>query len=235
MSAHHLIRRDAAAVAALGIGIAWIAGADAAPRGRQPDAAHGSVIAAQGTAAGAPACALCHGFDGSSDGSGAFPRIAGQAAEYLASQMRDYASSVRANAVMTPVSKALSPEDVADVAAFYAGVNGAFLPLPNPDPTLIKRGEQLATLGDDAKNIPACNNCHGPGGAGEPPLIPYLGGQYAHYTAFQLQMWQRGFRKNSAALMGDVAGLLDDRDIAATAAYFQQIRSSAGSLAQQKD
>jgi cytochrome c553 len=32
----------------------------------------------QGTTAGAPACAQCHGFDGISDGTGAFPRIAGQ-------------------------------------------------------------------------------------------------------------------------------------------------------------
>jgi hypothetical protein len=30
---------------------------------------------------------------------------------------------------------------------------------------------------------------HGVRGAGEPRTIPYLGGQYAHYTAGQLQAW----------------------------------------------
>jgi len=44
----------------------------------EPDIQHGAVIAAQGTAAGAPACAQCHAYNGVSDASGAFPRIAGQ-------------------------------------------------------------------------------------------------------------------------------------------------------------
>jgi quinohemoprotein ethanol dehydrogenase len=48
----------------------------------QPDPNRGAVIAAQGTATGAPGCALCHAFNGVSDGSGAFPRIAGQSAYY---------------------------------------------------------------------------------------------------------------------------------------------------------
>ena len=43
--------------------------------GRQPDAKHGAVIVAQGTAAGAPPCAQCHAFNGVSDASGAFPRL----------------------------------------------------------------------------------------------------------------------------------------------------------------
>jgi cytochrome c553 len=51
-----------------------------------PDVNRGAVIVAQGTAAGAPGCARCHAFNGVSDGSGAFPRIAGQSAYYLAKQ-----------------------------------------------------------------------------------------------------------------------------------------------------
>jgi cytochrome c553 len=202
---------------------------------RQPDAKHGAVIAAQGTAAGVPACAQCHAFNGSSDGSGAFPRLAGQPAFYLAKQMQDFASGVRANAVMTPISKSLSPEDVADVAEYYASVDGPFLPLAGADPLLLKRGEQLAVIGDAARGLQSCNNCHGPGGAGEPPAIPYLAGQYAHYTAFELTMWQRGFRKSSPQAMAEVAKRLNDEDIAAVAAYFQQLRASPSATAQQKE
>jgi len=84
--------------------------------GRQPDARHGAVIVAQGTTAGAPPCAQCHAFNGVSDASGAFPRLAGQSAHYLAGQLRDFASGVRASALMSPIARALSPDDVADVA-----------------------------------------------------------------------------------------------------------------------
>src|SRR5215510_4405774 len=66
---------------------------------RPVDANRGAVIAAQG-AAGGPACAACHGFDGISDTTGAFPRIDGQSASYLGQQMRDFASSDRMNAIM---------------------------------------------------------------------------------------------------------------------------------------
>jgi cytochrome c553 len=194
--------------------------------GYQPDAARGAIIAAQGAAAGVPACAQCHAYNGASDGSGAFPRIAGQSASYLAKELRDFASGVRANAVMTPIAKALSPEDVLDVVAYYANVNAPFLPLANADPTLVKRGEQLATIGDAAKDLQSCDNCHGPGGAGEPPAIPYLAGQYQHYIAFQLTMWQRGYRKNSPETMASIAKRLDAQEIAAVAAYYQQVDAS---------
>jgi cytochrome c553 len=92
------------------------------------DANRGAVIAAQGVA-GTPACAQCHGFRGASDGTGAFPRIDGQSAEYLEQQMRDFAASERQDALMSPIAKALSAADIADVAAYYAGSSREFLPL----------------------------------------------------------------------------------------------------------
>jgi cytochrome c553 len=192
--------------------------------GRQPDAKHGAMIVAQGTVAGAPPCAQCHAFNGVSDSSGAFPRLAGQSAFYLAGQLRDFASGVRANALMSPIAKALSPDDIADVAAYFAGIHAPFLPLKAPTAALIKRGEDLARSGGSERLH--CDNCHGPGGSGEPPVIPYLAGQYAHYLVFTLQMWQEGFRKNSPDAMEVIAKKLDDQEIAAVAAYYQQVNSS---------
>jgi cytochrome c553 len=218
----------------VGIGIMWCAHAVAAADAHQPDVSRGAAVAAKGVA-GVPACAGCHAQNGASDGSGAFPRIAGQSAYYLAKQLRDYASGVRANAVMTPIAKALSSEDTADVAAYYASVNAPFPPLKNAQPMLVKRGEQLANVGDAAKDLQSCNSCHGPGGAGEPPAIPYLGGQYASYIASQLTMWKRGFRKNSPDAMADVAKRLNDQETAAVAAYFQQINASAPAATQPKE
>jgi cytochrome c553 len=194
--------------------------------GRQPNAKHGAVIAAQGTAAGAPPCAQCHAFNGVSDASGAFPRLAGQSAYYLAEQLRDFASGVRASAIMSPIAKALSPDDVADMAAYYGSVNAPFLPLKAADAALVKRGEELAKVGSAERRIQNCDNCHGPDGAGEPPAIPYLAGQYAHYIALTLQIWRQGFRKNSPDAMGVIANKLDDQEIAAVAAYYQQVQST---------
>src|SRR6202007_997884 len=90
-----------------------------------------------------------------------------------------------------------------------------FLPLPKPDAALVKAGQQLAKVGNAARSIQACDNCHGPEGIGEPPAIPYLAGQYAPYIALELRMWQRGFRKSIPEAMGGVAKLLDDQEIAA--------------------
>jgi cytochrome c553 len=195
-------------------------------RSHPADAKHGAIIVAQGTAAGAPPCAQCHAFNGVSDASGAFPRLAGQSAYYLAKQLRDFASGERASAIMSPIAKALSPDDVADVAAYFASVNAPFLPLKAADAARVKRGEELAKVGSVERRIQNCDNCHGPEGAGEPPAIPYIAGQYAHYIAFTLQMWQQGFRKNSLNTMGVIAKKLDDQEIAAVAAYYQQVRST---------
>jgi len=224
MSGGRAIQGGLAIATIAAIGFTWDACIAADSGVRQPDVARGEVIAAQGVDPGVPACAQCHAFNGSSDGSGAFPRIAGQPAYYLAKQLRDFASGVRVNAVMTPIAKSLLPSDVANVAAYYASVDGPYLPLTSPDPTLVHRGEQLAKIGDAAKNLQSCDNCHGPGGAGEPPTIPYLAGQYAHYIALELKMWRAGFRKSSPEAMAEIAKKLDNQDIEAVAAYFQQVR-----------
>ena len=193
-------------------------------RSHQADPEHGRVIVEQGTVGGAPGCAGCHALNGSSDGSGAFPRIAGQSAYYLGKQMRAFASDLRTNAIMSPIAKALSASDIGDVAAYYAGLDPPFPPLPQPAPALVLDGEQLATAGDSTKGISACENCHGPRGAGDSPAIPYLAGQYAHYVASELQMWRRGYRKNSSDIMLVIAGKLDDHEIESLAAYYQQLR-----------
>jgi cytochrome c553 len=192
---------------------------------RRPDAMHGAVIVAQGTATGATPCAQCHAFSGASDGSGAFPRIAGQSAYYLAAQLHDFASGVRVNAIMAPIAKALSLDDVADVSAYYSRIDAPLPPLKAPDSALVKQGEELAKLGDAARGIQSCNRCHGPSGVGESPAIPYLEGQYAHYIAFTLRMWQQGYRNSSPDAMKVMAEKLNERETTAVADYYQQARS----------
>jgi cytochrome c553 len=226
---HRLATGATAALGALGF-IGIVAQAQTRESGQ---IARGAVIVAQGTVTGAPPCAECHAFNGVSDASGAFPRVAGQSAYYLTEQLRDFASGVRFNPLMTPIAKALTADDIADVAAYFAGLDAPFLPLQKPDEALVKVGERLAKAGNESRRIQACNNCHGPDGAGEPPALPYLAGQYAPYIALELRMWQRGYRKNSPDGMAVVSRALDDREIAAVAAYYQQVRGTGALPASQ--
>jgi len=108
----------------------------------------------------------------------------------------------------------------------FRRLNAPFLPLKASDAALVKHGQELAKVGGAERRIQNCDNCHGPAGAGEPPTIPYLAGQYAHYIAFTLQMWRQGFRKNSLNTMGVIANKLDDQEITAVAAYYQQVQST---------
>jgi cytochrome c553 len=54
-----------------------------------------------------------------------------------------------------------------------------------------------------------------------------LPGQYAHYTAFTLRMWQQGYRNSSPDAMEVMAKKLDAQETAAVAAYYQQVRSQS--------
>src|SRR5262249_18009751 len=137
-------------------------------------------------------------FDGAADGSGAFPKLSGISAYYLAKQLRDFASGSRADAIMSAIARKMKPEDIMDVSEYYAVVRGTPTPVPPATPDLLALGTRLATIGDQEKEIQACESCHGPQGRGESPAIPPLAGQYAHYIAFQMQMWQKGYRKNDA-------------------------------------
>jgi len=87
---------------------------------------HGAVIVAQGTR-------LALRPAPSATPSMAFLMLAarfpagGQSAYYLAAQLRDFASGVRASPIMSGIAKALSPDDIADVTAYFAGIKAPFL------------------------------------------------------------------------------------------------------------
>lgn len=190
----------------------------------KPDAQRGAAIVASGTDYGVVACARCHAFDGTADGSGAFPKLSGIPAYYLGKQLRDFASGSRADAIMSAIARKMSPEDIANVSEYYSSVHGTPTPAPAATPDLMALGTRLATMGDQEKEIQACESCHGPQGRGESPAIPPLAGQYAHYIAFQMQMWQRGYRKNDAnQQMANIARRLSPQDIQAVGLYFERL------------
>ncbi len=185
----------------------------------------GAQIVAQGTKNGAVACARCHGFDGAADGSGAFPRLDGQSPEYLANQLLAYTSGDRKNALMEPIARGLNDAEIKAVAQYYATARATSFAPGFQSSQLLARGEQLAKAGDLNVRVEACESCHGPNGRGMPPAMPYIAGQYSHYIKLPFQMYRQGYRKT--AQMGDPARNLRDQDVAAVAAYFEQVSRSA--------
>jgi cytochrome c553 len=142
----------------------------------------------------------------------------------MAKELRDFASGTRADAIMSAIARKMRPEDVNDVSEYYSSRHAISTPAPVAAPNLLTLGTQLATVGDEEKHIQACEGCHGPQGRGEAPAIPPLAVQYAHYIVFQMQMWQKGYRKNDAnQQMANIASRLSPKEVEAIGLYFERL------------
>jgi cytochrome c553 len=74
---------------------------------------------AAGAAKAKEVCAACHGMDGNSP-TPDYPKIGGQHEDYLAKALRDYKSGARKNPIMAGFAGALAPQDIRNLAAYYA-------------------------------------------------------------------------------------------------------------------
>ncbi|AHM05095.1 Cytochrome c4 [Roseibacterium elongatum DSM 19469] len=188
----------------------------------------GRLVAMGGSQAGGSgmACIACHGVEGEGDGSGAFPRLAGQSGWYLYKQLIDYASGARPNDVMSSVAERLTEHEMEAVSAYYAAIDAPYAPVMGDiDPGMLQWGGQLGAVGSAERGIPACVNCHGPSGTGMPPSVPYLAGQYANYMTHQLQLWADGVRDNDAMnVMSAIADKMTEEDMRAVSEYYARVR-----------
>ncbi len=185
-------------------------------------------------------CAACHGPDGNSPAP-SFPKIAGLGEAYLLKQLEDIqawdnasgeakATTGRSVPEMTGMLKGLSEQDLADIAAFYAGQS---LQLSGSQEQQVRvnagvmvdglaLGEQVYRAGNHETGVPACTGCHSPTGQGNAPAAyPRLGGQYATYVEKQLKAFRAGERVNDGdnMTMRLVAKNMSDAEISAVANY----------------
>ncbi|MGA9836218.1 MAG: c-type cytochrome, partial [Gemmatimonadaceae bacterium] len=184
-----------------------------------------------------PPCVSCHGPQLMGLAAMASPRLAGQDSAYVLAQLDAYVSGARNDAVMHPVASLLSPAARAAVAAYVSRLPVArVVPASASGDTMpgganLRLGEILATRGRWATGLPACDQCHGPGGVGVGAAVPPLAGQPWIYLSNQLHAYQQGTRPpGPLSLMSAIAGRLTDADIAAVAAYYPT-RSPAPGLA----
>ena len=188
--------------------------------------ADGAAIALHGNAQGAPACATCHGAAGEGTAASGYPRLAGLGAEYLAAQLDAFANGQRNNPVMAAVARALTSDDRAAVALYYAALAAPTVKAGG-GPGANSPGALLFDEGRWPQGLPACSQCHGPGGDGVGTTFPALTGQSALYLENQLHAWQKGARPpGPLALMSVVASKLSDSDIKDLASYISALPAS---------
>lgn len=154
-------------------------------------------------------CTMCHGPQGISEANS--PNLAGQSATAIFKQLHDFRSGARVSAVMSPMARDLSDQDILDLAAYYASlprpvhVNGA-------PPPIVAHGSPL-------RNIPACAACHG--GVEYMVGAPVLDGLPAAYVKAQLLAFADGSRHNdNSDQMRNIARNMTLAEIDAAANWF---------------
>ncbi|MFZ5546267.1 MAG: c-type cytochrome [Pseudomonadota bacterium] len=186
----------------------------------------GASLAREG-AGQAAACASCHGAAGEGNAAAGFPRLAGVPARYLARQLDDFAAGRRRSAVMAPIAQALSPQDREAASAYYARLPAPAAARAASAPAADPAAAELASRGRWSQTLPACEQCHAPGGRGVGDDFPPLAGQPAAYLAAQLRAWKDGSRPpGPLGLMSTIARKLSDRDIDALARHFASLPAS---------
>lgn len=68
------------------------------------------------------ACAACHGADGIKSIDPSYPILAGQYQDYLARALNEYQKGTRKNPIMMGMAAALTKQEIADLAAYYASL-----------------------------------------------------------------------------------------------------------------
>lgn len=164
-------------------------------------------------------CGACHGADGNSPAA-MFPKLAGQNEAYLIKQINDIKSGTRPVVEMTGLLDAMTDQDIADIAAYYAKQAGT---VGHAAKDLVEQGQKVYRGGIAKKGVAACTACHTPTGEGMAQAgFPAIGGQHAAYTEKQLKMFRNGERNNDPqGMMQDIAAKLSDAEIKAVSSYIQ--------------
>jgi cytochrome c553 len=167
-------------------------------------------------------CVTCHGQSGQGTGNGYFPRIAGKPAGYLYNQLVAFRDGTRKYPPMNYLVAYLPDPYLREIAEHFAKQRPAFgtKEAAIADAAAMARGKTLATVGDSAKQIPACVACHGVGLTGMEPGIPGLVGLRPVYIVAQLTRWRVGDRHAAEPdCMKRIASRLSEADVAAVAAW----------------
>lgn len=170
----------------------------------------------------AQVCSNCHGLDGNSV-SPAFPRLAGQQADYIVAQLNNFRSHQRLDPpgyqYMWGLSRHLTDEQITSMAQYFAKQTPVREAVGVPDAKALAKGKQIFEQGLPEENVIACVACHGPLGQGM-ATFPRLAYQHADYIVKQLNVFQNT-QERPGTPMDAVVHPLTGADKSAVAAYLQ--------------
>jgi cytochrome c553 len=152
------------------------------------------------------ACAGCHGNAGVSLGL-AGPTLAGQDEGYLVEALTAYKTGRRNNALMKAMVASLSDGDIANVAAYYAGLKCE---------VALNASAQMAAARKAGASV--CTNCHGANGISADHVAPNLAGQSKSYLASAIKSYVSGARVH--VVMYVLANATSDADVEKIASYY---------------
>lgn len=160
-------------------------------------------------------CAACHGADGNSIMPD-WPNLAGQNADYLTKQIKDFRDGKRVNVQMAPMVASLSDQDAENIGAYYASLDAKSGATKEE---YVALGSQIYTGG--VTGVMACTACHGPKGEGLGAAgFPKISGQQINYVINQLNSFKNGSRSNdSSVMMNNIAAAMTEEQITAVANY----------------
>jgi len=168
------------------------------------------------------ACFACHGPKGVS-ANPAWPKLAGQHAQYIAKQLADFKKGTRKEALMASQVANLSKQDMENIGAYFAAQTTS---TGSADKKKVDLGGKIYRGGNKTSGVAACQACHGPTGSGNPlAKFPALSGQHAAYTTKALKDFRSKARSNDAgSMMRDIAKRMTDAEIDAVASYIQGLK-----------
>lgn len=166
-------------------------------------------------------CQGCHGEDGNS-AAATFPRLAGQFANYLQKQIRDFQNELRNDPTMSGMAATVTEkQDLLDITAYFASQKQMKGSGSSND-----KGKKLYFEGN-LEGAYGCVNCHGENGKGKSPnnaMFPVIGGQHKDYLVKQLTDFNKDERKNDpSGMMGDIAKKLTPAEIEAVSDYLSSL------------
>ncbi|MDD5249780.1 MAG: c-type cytochrome [Rhodocyclaceae bacterium] len=182
-------------------------------------------------------CAGCHGDNGQGGKKGVYPRLAGQPATYLATQLRAFRARQRINIPMYPYTqdRELPDEDIRDVSAYLASIRlETAMPEFKGDEDALTRLQMVDKVmivprveGDIAHGgevyADQCAFCHGKTARGG-GRFPMLAGQYTNYLQKQINSYLKGERPHDDDESRGVLAELKDTDIRDILAYLTSIQ-----------
>ncbi len=154
-------------------------------------------------------CNSCHGEKGNNRHDSVVPSLAAMPPDYFIDAMNQYFDGRRSHQLMQRFRDALSPQQLEQLAAYYA----LQLPLKPPPPN---RGDAVA----GERLAAPCVGCHGLDGNVLNPAIPQLSGHSAQYLYKAMRDYRQGHRSHE--VMQQVLRHFDSAQLLDIAAHYAQ-------------